>query len=79
VDTQLRNFLDTECQVKVDDIVCESCDKSAGCPTCKQANAPSSIQKMIEDERIKQALVVSPAGDGKVNKGFHWRIPSRRE
>jgi hypothetical protein len=44
VDTQLRDFLDAERQVKVEDIVCESCDKSVGCPTCKQVNHPASVQ-----------------------------------
>jgi hypothetical protein len=60
VDSQLRNFLEAENEIKVDDIVCESCNKSQGCPGCKKANNPASVQEMLEDARIKEALVVTP-------------------
>jgi hypothetical protein len=63
----------------VDDIVCESCNKSQGCPACKQANNPSSIQDMLEDERIKDALIVSPAVDGKSGSKISLEYPIKPE
>ena len=76
MDSQLRNFLEAENQVKVDDIICEACNKSQGCPACKQANNPSSIQEMLEDARIKEALVVTPAVDEKGNSTILFGIPN---
>ena len=47
--------------MKVEYIVCEYCDKSVGCPMCKQANHPESVQEMLDDAKIKEAITVSPA------------------
>ena len=52
IDGQLKDFLDAERQVKVEDIMCEHCDKSVRCPMCKQANHPVSVQEMLDVVKI---------------------------
>ena len=61
----LDQFLRSEREVPLTDIICDSCDKASGCRNCKAARSDSTYKEICEDTIIKKALQVEPiSGDG---------------
>jgi hypothetical protein len=74
VDSQLRNFLEAENEIKVDDIV----TSHKGVRVAKKP-ITHSVQEMLEDARIKEALVVTPGIVDKSKSTISLEYPIKPE
>ena len=64
-DLRLDEFLRSEREVELTDILCETCDKASDCRNCVAARSDSTFREMGEDAVIKNALKVEHvSGEG---------------
>ena len=57
-DLRLDEFLRSEREVELTDVLCEVCDKAGDCRNCVAARTDSTFREMGEDAIIKEALKV---------------------
>lgn len=76
-DTRLKQFLETEQQVQLNDIRCELCSKTLGCMLCKIRNSPRSLAEQNEQEVIRQSIEIRDDPDRSGMKIFHIDYPER--
>ena len=76
-DTKLRQFLESEQQVQLNDIRCELCSKTLGCKLCKIRNSPRSLAEQEEQEVIRKSIEIKDDPDRQGKKMFHIEYPEK--
>ena len=63
LDLQLKNFLDAEAAIVLNDNPCVYCFDRMGCVGCKKMGNPASYEELEEDKVIREAIQINPDGN----------------
>ena len=67
LESTLKNFLDAEGSLTLNENMCTFCYDNRGCASCRHMQQPRTYQQMTEDLIIRKAIQVIPV-DGEQNK-----------